>query len=29
MLYDDGKQHEDKFLAQLSIFATPSSYYSK
>jgi len=28
MLWDDGKQHEDNFLAQLSIFATPSGVAS-
>jgi len=25
MLFDDGKQHEDKFLAQQRISATPSA----
>jgi len=25
MVWDDGKQHEDKFLAQLGIVATPSA----
>jgi len=29
MLSDDGKQHEDEFLAQQSVFAAPSANHMK